>query len=179
MLLADAAQKNFQPIGTHCERCKYVCLQRQNNAIGWANKFPLKANVKFLHCKKCMVTDLRDNRISLYCGTKKRVDIVPTSLALAQSGLGLVWDITICQRGQCTLWSMVFQKDVEYDQKSDSAKGYAAERDTMDATIGYVRNLNTQNAYSAFRDLKPRLHTWHSIKQQQACSNTNNTQFWK
>ena len=149
--------------------------------IGWANKFPLKANSKILALqKKYMVTDcvITESR----CTELKKDDIVPTSLALAQSGLGLDLGHHICQKGNALYGQWCFKKGCGIRPKNpDSAKGYyAVERfDTMDATIEYVHNLNTQNAYSAFRDLRASQRTWHSIKQQ-ACSNTHTMlNFWK
>ena len=168
LLLADAdPEKFFSQLAPIVNDVNMSVYKDRTMLIGWANKFPLKANSKILALqKKYMVTDCVITESRCIAELKKRVDIVPTSLALAQSGLESGFGTSRFAKEGNALMVNGVSKDVNTTKNPDSAKGYyAVERfDTpMDATIEYVHNLNTQNAYSAFRDLRASQRT-HGIR---------------
>ncbi len=170
LLLADAdPEKFFSQLAPIVNDVNMSVYKDRTMLIGWANKFPLKVNSKILALqKKYMVTDCVITESRCIAELKKRVDIVPTSLALAQSGLESGFGTSrFAKEGNALYGQWCFKKGCGIRPKNpDSAKGYyAVERfDTpMDATIEYVHNLNTQNAYSAFRDLRASQRT-HGIR---------------
>jgi Bax protein len=89
---------------------------------------------------------------------KKRVDIVPTSLALAQAAEESGWGTSrFAQGGNALYGQQVHTADEgmlpinREDGRTHYVKGFDSLFDTV---LAYTRNLNTHRAYSEFREVR-------------------------
>ena len=81
-----------------------------------------------------------------------RVDVVPPSMALAQSAVETGWGTSSLARRNNAMFGMITSPG--NGVLSSTGHEYAVYDELMDATVAYVRNLNTHPAYIDFRRVR-------------------------
>ncbi|MEQ8965457.1 MAG: glucosaminidase domain-containing protein [Azospirillaceae bacterium] len=86
-----------------------------------------------------------------------RVDVVPSSMALAQAAVESGWGTSSLARRGNALFGQIVADPTDGIPASDGDHGYAAFDSLSDSVASYARNLNTHPAYQDFRALRARM----------------------
>lgn len=144
-----------------------IFLDRQR-LEAWANQFPLRANKEMLELQKNYQVSCDITEKKCLLELKKRVDIVPNSLALGQAALESGFGTSrFAKEGNAYYGQWCFKKGCGIPPKDPNKKlGYYAVKrfsSPKNATEEYIHNLNTQPSYEAFRTMRASQRK-HSIR---------------
>ena len=126
----------------------------------WARQYPRHPTQDILALQKhYQVTDCDITETKCIAELKKRVDIVPNSLALGQAALESGFGTSrFAKEGNALYGQWCFKKGCGIQPKSpNKSLGYYAVKrfpSTNAATQEYIHNLNTQSSYENFRTLR-------------------------
>ena len=108
-----------------------------------------------------------DSKIDRYDATNiidlwKRMDIIPPSMAVAQSGIETGWGISNMSRNALAFFGQkVFDKKDKTAFKDKFGDRYKSSGSLKDSIKNYVLNLNTNVAYKDFRDARAKIRHDH------------------
>lgn len=131
----------------------------RNHLNAWANQYPLKPTSEIAALQKKYQVNCDITQKKCLLELKKRVDVVPNSLALGQAALESGFGTSrFAKEGNAFFGQWCFKKGCGIQPKSPNlALGYYAVKrfsSPKAAAEEYIHNLNTQTSYEAFRALR-------------------------
>lgn len=156
----SAPEKFFnmlEPLISEANQSIYVDRKK---LTAWSQQYPLEPTEQILDIqKRYLLTDCNIKEKKCIEALKKRVDVVPNSLALSQAALESGFGTSrFAKEGNAFYGQWCFKKGCGIQpKKPNKSLGFYAVKSFKSpkaATIEYIHNLNTQSSYESFRNMR-------------------------
>lgn len=156
-----SAPENFfnklEPIISEVNQSIYM---DRTKLTAWSQQYPLEPTKQILDIqKRYLLTNCSIKEKKCIEELKKRVDVVPNSLALSQAALESGFGTSrFAKEGNAYYGQWCFKKGCGIQpKKPNKSLGFYAVKSFQSpkaATIEYIHNLNTQSSYESFRNMR-------------------------